>query len=180
MSERKKVSGDPPKPKSRYPEICREVIADNLDGYYRWNAKRADEGDMSAALEMLHGFCEAVEGNAPIPDPIRHYLLMAFSYYLSNAKPIDKALNLVPPAHRPKGQFITFDPVRAVAMMYLYVKRDRMLKDEAKQATCVALHVEKRQLERADKALNLIRNWDVSGLEQAAQVVAPSRRGDRK
>src|SRR5262245_58362289 len=73
-------------------------------GYFRWLAWRANEGDVSSAEEMLHGFCDAVEEDRPIPDEIRRYLQIAFSLFLTGASSMDKALNLVPLAHRLQAQ----------------------------------------------------------------------------
>jgi hypothetical protein len=180
----KRKTGEPaaavPAPCKRYPPHFKAAIMDDLEGYFQWNAARAGAGDATAGREMLHGFCDAVEEQRPIPKAICRYLWLAFSDYLSGASSIDKALHLKRPARRPRGTG-QFDPIQVVAALYLYQKRDGLGKDKAKGK--VAEHfgiAETRTVERFDKEWNLIADLSIEDLELLAQPVAAARRGDNK
>jgi hypothetical protein len=105
------------------PDIFREIIADDQDGHFRWYLQQARGGDDSAARELLDGFCCAVQEGERIPAPILEHLLFGLIRYLDDGVPLEKALHLNKPANRPRG-VVTVDPVRAVATIYLYMKRD--------------------------------------------------------
>lgn len=98
----------------------------------------------------MHGFCAYVAEQKSVPVPILNYVSLAFSEYLLDAAPIDKALLLTRPSHRPRG-VSTVDPIRAVATLYLYIKRDGLKKGKAKQKTADDLILQVRTLEKHDR-----------------------------
>lgn len=145
--------------------------------YYAHAYTSARAGNHADALELLHGFVDAVDVHKPIPQPIMDYLSAGFSQYLANGDlDLETALLLKRPRHRESGR--TRDAVPIVADLYLRMKRDGLSKTAAKTAVCSRWHVEERALERYDRENNLIRTWDIPTLEQMAQPIAraPARR----
>ncbi len=168
-----------PATNGRLPPVYAEVVAQDPDGYYDWYLQQARKGSDSAARELLDGFCVAVQAGDPIPRPIVDYLYRALLRYLDEDVPLERALHLNRPKHRPPG-IVTVDPVRAVAMVYLLIKRDGLSKGKALEKTCETLGVSKRNLERFDKKFNLIRDFELSLLETASQAVANPRSSAKK
>jgi hypothetical protein len=168
-----------PAKRSRLPPAYADVVAQDPEGYYKWNMDQARKGNDGAARELLDGFCCAVQEGKPIPRPIVDFLFRGLIRYLDEDVPLEKALHLNRPKHRPRG-VVTVDPVRAVATVYLLMKRDELPKGRALEATCRRLGVSRRNLERFDSRLKLIRDFDVAELETMSQAVAKSARSAKK
>lgn len=172
-------------PKDRKPPpIYQSVIDAAPEGFYRWHLEqtrksKATAQRVGAAHELLDGFCSAVLAGKPIPKPILEYLCYSLLEYLDQGVVLDKALRLNPPRSRPRGIY-TVEPPRAVATLYLHMRRDGCSKTEALRRTCEKLGLSQRNLERLDKQWNLIRDFDVAELEHLAQPIANVKRPARK
>ena len=83
------------------------------------------------------------------------------------------------PANRPRG-VVTVDPVRAVATIYLYMKRDGLTKGAALKQTCGVLGVSRRNLERLDAVWNLIRERTLDEFETLVKPAFKSKRSAKK
>lgn len=150
----------------------KQSIGNDPDGYYAWNYKQAkDNGDVSAAKELLNGFCNAVAENSPPSPIIVDYLALAFEQYLQGKLSIDKALLLRPRTRgRKKGKTSHTRPEVVVAYMYLLMKRDHMNKSQAKASAGEKFCIGTREIERYDKEWNLIRNFDLEELTLLANL----------
>lgn len=148
-----------------------EAYKRNPDRFYADAYARAHAGDYTDALELLHGFVDAVLAHKPIPQPILDYLSLGISQYLADKDlELEATLLLKRPRHRRQGT--PRDPVAPVAAMYLAMKRDGLSKTDAKAKVCEEWHIEQRTLEKYDHENNLIRTWGVARLEKMAQPVA--------
>lgn len=134
------------------------------DTFYARCARDAQAGEVTEAEEMLHGFCEFVQKREPIPQPILTYLYLAFARYLDGSRPIENALNLTKPKHRPKGTH-TRDPVTVVCCLYWLIKKHGFEKNKAKDVIQQRFSVSSRTTASYDKDLNRIRKWSVPDLE---------------
>jgi hypothetical protein len=170
--------------KRRLPSVFAEVVTNDLDGYYRWNLQQAQKekpsvSRVTAARELLDGFCCVLREGKPVPQPILEFLFYGFLKYLDEGVPLERALHLNRPKSRPPG-VVTVEPPRAVATVYLYMKRDGYTKTQGLDATCKLLGVSRRNLERFDKEWNLIGNLDEVELEALAQPTAEVKRPAKK
>ena len=170
--------------KPRHPPNFKSVIDADPEGFYRWYLEQVRKpkpsaARVSAARELLDGFVCAVNAGQPIPTAVIEYLNLGLMKYLDEGVALDEALHLNPPKSRPRGGY-TVEPPRAVAMLYLFMKRDGYGKEKAKAATCDRLGVSIRNLERYDKEYNLLRNFDLADLEHFAQPVVKVTRPANK
>lgn len=140
--------------------------AEDPEAYLAWNLREARKGkDSSHARELLQAFLTAVDTRQPIPEAVKEYLAEAIGRHMSGGVDWDKALLLSAPAERPPGSFAR-NPVWAVAMLYLYMKRDKMTKTKAEAAMKEQHGVEPRTLQRYDEQHDLIRDMEVPRLEE--------------
>ena len=153
----------------QYPPTYEKIIKSDPVGFFEAHAKQARAGRVTSAHELLHGFCYFQERKQPVPAPIMNFLSAAFATYLTKTPHrIDKALRVVRPAHRP-GRVYTVSPDKAVATLYLYMKRDGLKKDRAKEKTVGCLGLSKRRLEAHDRDLgHLIRDLSINELNSLA------------
>jgi hypothetical protein len=170
--------------KPRQPPVFKSVIDEDPEGYYRWYLEQVRKSKPSAARvtaarELLDGFVCAVNAGKSIPHAVIEYLNLGLMKYLDEGVELDEALHLNQPTNRPLGGY-TVDPSRAVATMYLFMKRDGYGKEEAKAATCKRLGLSKRNLERYDEKLDALRDFDQAELEHFAQPVAKVNRPAKK
>jgi hypothetical protein len=149
------------------------------DEYYDSAKLHADNGEVSDAKELLHGFCTYYENGMPIPEPILNHLYEAFADYLHGSEQnIAKSLKLTAKAKRPKGTSST-NPIRLVARLYLYIYRDGMTKEKAAEKLIEhdkAPYTD-RHIQRLDMELNQIKNLSIEQLEYLADL---PKRPDKK